>query len=249
MKNTRLQFTILFLICILALEACNAVAPAPTTTPMPTLTQTPVPPTATSTPTLTPTPIPMASVNEAVDCYAGPGVQYDKVASLETGVQVQISGESSDQAYWIVTTADGKECWLAKESVTATSGEIAGLPQLIPPATPTLGPPAAPSELSKAITCFKRPFILNNRKTYLRLQPEFILNWKDNSNNEVGYIIYKDGSEVKRIAANSTEYKDGVWITGFPATYFGPAIIYGVAAFNEAGISNVIEITVQISCT
>ena len=231
------------IVLIFAITACSMGAPTPTATPLPT--STPVPPTATVTPspTLTPTPVPMASVNEAVDCYAGPSEQYDKVASLETGAEIQVVGQSDDDTYWIVALEDGSECWLTKENATMIIGDTAALAQVAPPATPTLGPPAAPSEFLVQITC-----VITIYQHQKFLGPGFIITWQDNANNEEGYIVYKDGSEVKRVAANTTQYADDVYLRYAQSTYSGPPVIYCVASFNSAGISEIVEITVQINC-
>lgn len=242
MRKTLLKATMISLIFVIT--ACSMGAPVPTATPIPT--NTPVPPTATETPspTLTPTPVPMASVNEAVDCYAGPSEQYDKVASLENGAEIQIVGQSDGGAFWIIATEGGSECWLAKENATVTAGEVSVLPLVIPPATPTLGPPAAPSELVVANVCH-----VNQIPSRHLDRAGFVLTWNDNSNNEDGFIVYKDDREVKRLPSNSIEFKDDANLAGpFRMQYSGPLMIYSVAAFNSAGVSNMIQIKVQIKC-
>lgn len=232
----------IIVVLLLVITACSMGAPVPTATPLPT--NTPVLPTATDTPvpTLTPTPVPMASVSEPVDCYAGPSEQYDKVTSLETGAEIQIVGQSDDGMFWIVVTGDGSECWLAKENAALTMGEVSVLPLVIPPATPTLGPPAPPSDLSVTTRC--------DLRLGRFLEPSFIITWQDNSFNEEGYIIYKDGLEVKRLKADTTKYSDGVpsYVLNGRTNYHGPEMIYAVASFNAVGISTLAEISVRLVC-
>ncbi|MCP4312684.1 MAG: hypothetical protein GY790_15590 [Bacteroidetes bacterium] len=56
------------------------------------------------------------------------------------------------------------------------------------------------------------------------------LNWTDNSDNEKGYIIYKDGSELARTAADITSHE-------VTAEYRNPAYYFNVAAYNDDGVS------------
>ena len=249
MKITPSFSHMLAIILIFTITACSTSVPPATITPMPTTTDTPVPPTATLVPTPTSTPIPMVSIRNSVDCYSGPAAQYDKVASLEVGVNAKIIGISDDNTFWIVMTADGEQCWIAKEYATVIVGETTALPLMIPPATPTLSPPAAPSELSVIILCTIKTYWINNR-LWKTLDPSFVISWIDNSENEDGFIIYKDGLENARLPANSTEFigypfiKTKTFITNFR----GPIMVYSVAAYNMAGVSGLSAIQVQVIC-
>ncbi len=63
------------------------------------------------------------------------------------------------------------------------------------------------------------------------------LTWKDNSNNESGFKIYRDGALIFTTTPNVTSYTD----TGLlPNTTY----LYGVSAVNNAGESNVVQINV-----
>jgi hypothetical protein len=62
------------------------------------------------------------------------------------------------------------------------------------------------------------------------------LQWTDNSNNEEGFRIYRDGSIVGTVGANSTTYQD----TGLET---GEVYQYSVRGYNEAGESE------SCSCT
>jgi hypothetical protein len=53
----------------------------------------------------------------------------------------------------------------------------------------------------------------------------FTLNWKDNATNETGQAIYRDGTQIAKIAANLTSYKDQVTGT------VGNPVCYEVTAF------------------
>lgn len=181
-----------------------------------------------------------------MDCYAGPSEQYDKVVSLEIGAEIQIVGQSDDSAFWIVKTESGSECWLAQENATVTMGEISALPLVVPPATPTLSPPAAPGELMVRYACptkTKRDYYGNKMILVL---PTFYLIWKDNAVNEDGYVIYKEGVEVKRIDPDSVEFSDTAgWAI---QRYDGVTELYAVAAFNSAGESERAYAQVHLKC-
>ena len=53
----------------------------------------------------------------------------------------------------------------------------------------------------------------------------------DSSNDENGFRIYRAGTQIADVPANTTTYKD---VVNVPVN---TVIIYGVAAYNEAGIS------------
>ncbi len=68
---------------------------------------------------------------------------------------------------------------------------------------------------------------------------EIELNWTDNSDDEDGFRIYRDGSEVATVGANVTSFKD----TGLSA---GTTYTYYVAAYNthgESSSSNSVDVT------
>ena len=65
------------------------------------------------------------------------------------------------------------------------------------------------------------------------------LHWIDNSDNEDGFKIYRDGSVVATIGVNSANYRD----TGLEA---GKTYHYIVRAYNAAGESGVSSCTVKM---
>ena len=85
-----------------------------------------------------------------------------------------------------------------------------------PPATqsPSPAPPNAPYDLTAVAIS----------QSIVNLQ------WTDNSDNEEGFRIYRDGSIVGSVGANSTTYQD----TGLEA---GEAYQYSVSGYNDAGES------------
>ncbi len=72
--------------------------------------------------------------------------------------------------------------------------------------------------------------------------PEYqiTLNWTDQADNETGYRVYRDGTLIATLPANSTSYKD---------TLSDQALhTYSVEAYNEAGASSRISVTQTDFC-
>lgn len=77
-------------------------------------------------------------------------------------------------------------------------------------------PPKAPSELvAKPLSSTK-----------------IQLNWKDNSNNEIGFMLYRNGQEIATLSVNTGKYVDE-WLR--PATDYR----YEIKAYNQVGESQV----------
>ncbi len=64
------------------------------------------------------------------------------------------------------------------------------------------------------------------------------LQWSDNSNNEDGFRIYRDGSIISTVQASSTNFRDANLEVGKQYRYL-------VRAFNEAGESEALSCTVK----
>lgn len=62
--------------------------------------------------------------------------------------------------------------------------------------------------------------------------------WKDNSNNENGFLIYRDGEIIEELPENHTEYVDK---GRRPATNY----CYEIQAYNQAGKSDVIACSIK----
>ncbi len=203
------------------LVSCNgipeSVEPSPTVTP--TSTATPIP-----SPTFTFTPLPpMLSARSEVSCRAGPGDIYDPVETIKAGDEVLLVGRS--ELFWLVKTQTGKECWVADEQVNV-AGEISALPIVMPPATPTLSLPAAPTDLKPdRIVCW-----YTKARGKVEYIIEFHLSWRDRSNNEDGFRIYRDGNLIAEVPANTTKLVDM-----FTVNWGNKPFFYYVVAYNSAG--------------
>lgn len=67
---------------------------------------------------------------------------------------------------------------------------------------------------------------------------EVELTWKDKSNNENGFLIYRDGINIAQLPANSSQYLDS---ERRPATNYS----YEIKAYNQAGESGIIMVSVK----
>jgi hypothetical protein len=67
----------------------------------------------------------------------------------------------------------------------------------------------------------------------------FTLTWKDNATNETGQAVYRDGTQIAKIAANLTSYKDQVTGT------VGNPVCYEVTAFIADAGGKILSETVK----
>lgn len=185
MKTTPLRMVGLISIFILFAQSCNLPGGAPTEQPatstqeiVAVATSTPLPPTETPPPpaeTLMPTPAatetptpepsatptevpPVAEVARESNCRIGPAGGYDLVATYQAGKILNIIARDLGGGFVFVQNPDRPEeqCYILGNNIKI-SGEIAALPQITPPPSPT----AAPNftvEFRKFDTCKDRYF-------------------------------------------------------------------------------------------
>jgi hypothetical protein len=182
-------------------------------------------PTLTSTPELTATPtVPTVTVSQDTNCRTGPGVQFDLISALLIGQSAEIVGKNTASNYWIIKTPGGSgTCWLWGQYATV-SGNIAGLPEIASPPTPTPAPPAPVSNLTAVKVCI--PLVLPN------YQYGGNITWEDKSNNEDGFNIYFNGGLFATVGPDVTVHPIPPLV--FPA---GVPMTLGVEAFNSGGKS------------
>lgn len=186
----------------------------------------------TATVTLTPTPsVPTVTVSQNTNCRTGPGVQFNLVASLLIGEIAEVVGKNTATNYWIIKTPGepSSTCWLWGEYATV-SGNVAALPEIPAPPTPTPAPPAAVSDLTANKVCI--PLVLPN------FQYTGTLTWKDKSSNEKGFYIYLNGALFATIGPDVTSYPIPPLV--FP---MGTPMKMGVEAFNDTGKSALKQVT------
>jgi len=208
-------------------------------------------------PTVTPTStVSQVSVTSTTNCRTGPGSNYDLVLTMNPGQSLQVIGKNTYTNYWIVSNPAGGICWLWGQYALVT-GNTNALPDYPPPAPPTSRPTKTPKPSPTPTFKFK-PFPLTfivhppaaptnlvgsrtnpcgsgfNGSTPIWIET-YTLTWTDNATDETGYRVYRNGSLVTTLAANSTNYTDSF---NYNQGTGGPLFdTFGVEAFNNFGAS------------
>ena len=209
----------------------------------------------TATTTLTPTPsVPMVTVSQATNCRGGPGSGYDMLGALNPGQTAVVVGKYTAGNYWIINNLTGSgTCWLWGQYATV-SGNTTGLPEMTPPPTPTpkftATPKDSPTPKNSATpkptatqALPKAPTNLAESRTcgggYRGVTPIWIeavtLTWQNSANNQTGFYVYKDGTQLPAISPGATSYS----ITLRYDQGTGGALYdtFGIEAFNATGSS------------
>ena len=199
-------------------------------------------PTQTVTPGPSPTPpavAPTVSVSSDTNCRTGPDISYQFVTLFKVGQTANVIGKYTPNNYWIIEYPGGfgATCWLWGAYATVL-GETSGLPEGVPPplpptATPAPSAPEAPKQL--AISCTS----VNKSKKVgqiwiIAFEWTVEFTWSDQSTNEDGFYVYKDGVLLTAVGPNVESYTD-VFTQGLiinPVTY-----TYSVQAYNSDGSS------------
>jgi hypothetical protein len=119
-------------------------------------------------------------------------------------------------------TAPAQSATPEPTSVNATT------PGVTPAVSPTNAPPNAPVWADYRFTC-----VLAKGGSTMTIN----LTWSDRSDNETGYIVYRDKTPIATLAANTNSYVD----TAFVAS--GNVLSYSVEAVNKSGPVNTSVIT------
>jgi hypothetical protein len=182
---------------------------------------------------------PTVTVNSDTNCRTGPNVNYDLVMLFKAGMSGEVIGKYTPANYWIIKYpgGGGNSCWLWGQYATIV-GDTSGLPEMVPPPlpptpTPVPSAPSAPKNLSLSCVSANNSHKVGNF-WIISYQWTVTFSWKDTSNDEDGFYVYKNGSLLATLGANSNSYTDkfnvGLILTGTTWDY-------GVAAFNKYGSS------------
>jgi hypothetical protein len=161
---------------------------------------------------------PLASVGEVTNCRSGPGKNYERVTQIFPGDSVKIIGFLSPN-YWVVSTKDGKECWLSGEFATPV-GSFAAVPTVTAPPTPEGGAPEAAT------------FLKENGWTFDCSTPgqaSITLSWNDKAEDETGYRILRNREIIAELPANSTFFAETIELLS------GQNVAYQIRAYNLIG--------------
>lgn len=149
--------------------------------------------TASQTPTYS---VPIATVSESTNCRTGPGEEYQVVVVYTTGRELEIVGRYDPGNFWLVKSNESPTgtCWLWGDFVEVT-GSYWAVASVTPPATSTSAPPRAPIILEWNFFC--EGGNLN-----------FTVTWRDDSSDETGYRLFRNGEGIVELPANSTTHTD-----------------------------------------
>jgi hypothetical protein len=192
-----------------ATSAMAVVIATPQATPTPGIVPLP-----SATPTAGP---PVFTFVQNANCRRGPGTLYSVVTSLVQGAAAQALARN-DLSSWYRVAVPGTQvtCWVAGSTGEA-SGGFEGLP-----VEAGLPLPGSPGSLS-----IGQAVCTPNLNVY-----SVPLAWGD-AGNETGYRLYRNGSLVATLAANTVGYDDQA-----PK---GVALSYALEAFNAVGTSSRVE--------
>ena len=236
-SHTQILITLLALALILSACTPQATAVPSTDTPHPVPTATPLPP--------TPTPLPpLLMVGGDIPCYAGPGPDYDTLATLVIGAKVEVLSQDGTGEYCIVQSPAGNgQCWTESRYATIV-GSSEGIPVLAADAVPTrvIVIPEIPNKFKVDLSCtftdrVPGKYGLSQKTGWTVL---VLLKWLD-SKNETGYRIYKDGVLLIELKKGVLEYQDAIFLEKGTPTSFR----YAVTALNDQGESPKTELQIS----
>jgi hypothetical protein len=152
-------------------------------------------------------------------CRLGPDTLYGIVTSLLEGDEAEVHGQGGPNypnwKYIELPNVPGAYCWIA-DSTAQFVGPVEQLPIIIPP--PLASIPDAPSNLTiQRRVCSANGFALR-------------LVWVDNSDDEDGFNIYRNGELIATVGENVTAFDE--------TPPQNTSLVYRVEAFNSAGASD-----------
>jgi hypothetical protein len=189
---------------------------------------------ASETPTITPTgtqSVPMVSVSTATNCRAGVTIADEILWALLPNNKAEVVGKYTPLNYWLIKMPGGGQCWLWGQYATI-EGDVASIPEVQPPPTPegsTATSTATTEPLAGPV-----PAAVSNLHYDPLPCPDFggikqfaggTLLWQDNADNEDGFHVFRNGSQIASLAGDSESY-----------AYTSPGT-YAVEAFNGSGAS------------
>lgn len=243
MPNTHLRILFLLILISISLAACNLPEQASASSPTPdvnelvtqafeTLAVTKI---ATSTPIITVTPTILVTQRPKIyfdgdtNCRTGPGVKFTLVTKIKEGQTAELVAQSGPIAasgnilYWVVTSPNGTDpCWVVRDFATP-QGNIDKLAMATAPAT--LTPMPQPDAAILADWTFSCEYTSPNDLTTSTITVE--LKWRDTSDDELGYDIYRNDELLASLPPNSTSYTDVTYLTT------GQGVTYVIAAWNN----------------
>lgn len=167
-------------------------------------------------------------VHTDANCRFGPDTVYSVITSFKRGTELRVEGRNANNTWWRIPIGGGQNCWISA-SLVETFGPVTSLPVVPAPPTPVPTATSQASNPTAPVQLFYENVVCNGQVYNIPLR------WTDTANNEQGFRVYRNGSLVTTLGANSTQYTDS-------PPYGGP-YTYAVEAYNSAGTSAQATIT------
>jgi len=173
------------------------------------------------TTTVTPTySVPMLTVRESTNCRAGPGEDYEIIFTYLSGKELEIVGRYDPENFWLVKSNESPTgtCWLWGE-FTEVTGSYWVVSSVTPPPTVTARPPRPPGLDVWEFFCSDGSL-------------NFTVIWIDNTNDETGFRIFRNGDQLVELPADSTTYTDTF------AVSVDQSVEYYIQVYSPSGTAN-----------
>jgi len=198
----------------LPLPPTSTDTPVPTPTSLPSPTHTPVPPTDTPSPTLTPSPTPEAVVAaNSLNLRAGPGTNYEVVATLDRGDILEVTGRIVNNAWVQVVTLNSDQVgWVsAAPSLVEINLDLNNVSVVPAPTPPPPTPTPVPTSPTPAILYLApRPTSPDNGSGAFGTFPPLFWEWD-------GRLADDEYFEVRIWHESITDYHPALgWVKGPP---------------------------------
>ena len=174
-------------------------------------------PTVSITPTYS---VPMLTVQDTTNCRTGPGEAYEVVFTYLSGKKLEIVGRYDPGNFWLVKSNESPNgtCWLWGQYVEVV-GSYWTVASVTPPPTATSAPPRAPGIVKWEFSCSGGTLTFN-------------VIWADNSNDETGYRVFRNGEQAAELPADTTTYTDNFAVSG------DQSVEYYIQVYSDAGNGN-----------
>ena len=180
-------------------------------------TPTSFPPTATSTFAK-----PLLYINDNAQCRTGANPNFKVVATLSTGINVEMIGKDITQSAWLVKVPNSANiCWILAGD-GSPSGDYESLPEVTPQPS-TQKPPSTPTFAGWPWFC-----TYSNGVIY---KATVDISWIDPANDANGFHIYRQNILIADLPATKTSLTDTTNVI------IDSDLTYSVEAYNDAGLS------------
>ncbi len=158
----------------------------------------------------------------AASCRRGPSANFAEITTIALGTSLEVIGKNPESNYWQVKVPNSADtCW-----VSGTDGKVSGNTAALPEATAEANNPDVPAGPGALFYSFTCPFAAGGQQ-----QITVDLRWTDKASNETGYHVFRDGTQIADLPADSTSYSDTTAIAA------GAVLTYQVEAYNNLGTS------------